>query len=123
VNINYTARRDTPLLDAETQAIENIVGTRTVEKHFASMPEPKARFNGERQLFVMPPFEGEPDLVFAGSTVLPSSSLEHCWFAVRLWCEVLGEIRGILPNAEWNVDVDEHRIDWNTVSGAYTPEI
>ena len=43
------------------------------------------------------------------------------WVGVQHWCSVLTEIRRVLHNADWDVRVDDHSIQWDEDAGEYDP--
>jgi hypothetical protein len=63
----------------------------------------------------------EPGVIFDGSAGLPRDSEDACWAAVRHWCAALTEIRRLLPDAAWEVYVDDHPITWDEVRQEYDP--
>ncbi|ATY15494.1 hypothetical protein CU254_37750 [Amycolatopsis sp. AA4] len=105
-SLYYTASRATALTAAETTAIERVVTARQ-----ASFPCPD-----EESLFL---YE-EPDAIVAGSTKMPFDVdrvmpvLEHVLGSVT-------ELRRALPDAEWQVHLDDFDIPWNESEGYFLP--
>ena len=63
----------------------------------------------------------EPDVVFEGATKLPDNSEDAVWGGLQHWCAALTEIRRIIPDADWDVHVDDHEIQWDEAVGAFDP--
>jgi hypothetical protein len=79
------------------------------------------RWNGEDFCLYQPPFDS-PDTVLEGATRLPDQDEDIFWVAVRHWCQALSEIRRLLPDAEWDVHVDDLDIFWDAERQVFDPE-
>lgn len=121
ISIYYTAQRAKPLSTQERKLIAAAVSRFTVEKLIDDHSLPKEGFNGEDFCIYDPEDPTEPGMVFEGTTKLPDHSQEATWSAVQYWCTLLGEVRRIVPDAEWRVHVDDHDIVWDAKAREYDP--
>lgn len=44
-------------------------------------------------------------VIFEGATKLPDNSENAVWDGLQHWCSLLSEIRRIIPDADWQVNV------------------
>ncbi len=63
----------------------------------------------------------EPGVVFEGATKLPSNSEEVFWEAIQFWCELLTEVRRLLPDAAWVAHIDDRELYWDEENRRYNP--
>ena len=59
--------------------------------------------------------------VFGGSTKLPDNTKNALWEGVQHWCQCISAIRRVIPNAYWQVRVEDHLIKWNPALDMYEP--
>ena len=63
----------------------------------------------------------EPTVIFEGATKLPDNTEDAMWVGIQHWCSALTAIRRVLPDAKWEVHVDDHPIQWDDDSNAFDP--
>ncbi len=112
ISIYYTAVRSQPLTINEQSAIKTIEVRYQIEALIAKCGITNGEFDGEAFCIYEPNNETELEVIFEGSTKLPLYSLETMWAAIEYWCELLSEVRQLLPNTTWRVHVDDREIVW-----------
>lgn len=124
ISLYYTAYRDTPLTPEERVAVQGIDDRYSPDPliEFLSLDplEPPERLNfydlGEDR-------PGDPRVILQGSTGLPRQmfalyDLEEG--TINYWLSALGEIRQMVPGAEWEIHIDdfEHFV-WDEAAEKY----
>ncbi|GGY25000.1 hypothetical protein [Streptomyces omiyaensis] len=106
VSLYYSARRPSPLTEAEAAAVGRVVAG-----HPASFP-------GEDQegLCLYEGGGSDPDGIVAGSTKLPLDGDRVLPVMVAVLDSVT-ELRRALPDAEWHVHMDDLDVDWDEAEG------
>ena len=121
MSIYYTAKRETPLTSSERAKIEQLCDAFAVESEIKAYLRTGQGPNWE-SFCVYESAKGEnPNVIFEGATGLPTNSQDHLWEGVQHWCGLLTEIRRTLPDAEWDVRVEDHEIHWDETNEAYDP--
>ncbi|MBO2451363.1 hypothetical protein J4573_30030 [Actinomadura barringtoniae] len=108
VSIYYTAIRAQSLTEAEQATIAALIANHDPDR-FADSGESFCVYDNP-----------QPGEVFAGSTALPLS--EEAAEALFHWTDLLSAIRRALPDAEWNVHVEDQDLPWDEGQQAYTME-
>ncbi|MDR2924371.1 MAG: hypothetical protein LBU76_00155 [Azoarcus sp.] len=112
ISIYYTAERSYPLTDEENKLIEAIVKKYDEGKKFKK---------GED--FCVYEYDSEePEVIFNGSTGLPMSfnpmnTVKACLY----WVDCLTEIRNIVKDANWSVNMDDTELEWDEEEGWQLP--
>lgn len=60
-------------------------------------------------------------VIFEGATKLPDNSSDASWIGIQHWCACLTKIRGMLPDSEWSVHVEDHSIFWDKKNNCFDP--
>ncbi len=123
ISICYTARRATPLTDAESSGIDAVVSEYSVDDQIEAREPTDDSHNWESFCVYDRENPTEADVVFEGATKLPDNSEDAVWDGLQHWCKALSAIRRILPDADWNVHVDDHEMHWDDVAREYDPSI
>jgi hypothetical protein len=123
ISIYYRASRARPLKPAERGAVEAALHRFPVEALVEEHSSKGEDFNGEAFCVYDPDEPSEPGVVFEGATKLPSNSEEAFWAAIQHWCQLLTEIRRIIPDADWHVHIDDHDIWWDPEMRDYDPSV
>lgn len=121
VSIYYEASRSTPLTPEEQKAIDAVVEKYSVAKESEQFHQTGVGWRGEGFNIYPPPFR-EPGVIFQGSTDLPLETMEEYITAAKRWCQVLTEIRRVVPDAEWSVNIDDAEIPWDEEQQAFVLE-
>jgi hypothetical protein len=121
ISIYYTARRPTPLSGTERAEINEITKKYSVEKEIERYLQTGDGHNWESFCIYDPKNPSEYDVVFEGATNLPDNSEDAIWIGVQHWCSALTEIRKVIPDASWDVHVDDHEIQWDHHAGVFDP--
>ncbi len=108
------------MADAERMAIEEVVEKYSVKEQIEEYHHTGTGWQGDDFCVYDEPFDS-PDTIFEGATKLPDDSEDSMWEAVQRWCNALSEIRRILPDADWQVHVDDHDIQWDEAGQVYDP--
>jgi hypothetical protein len=120
IAIYYAARRTAGLTDQEREVVEAVVRRYSVAGAIEEYHRTGSGWNGEDFCLYEPPFDS-PDTILEGATRLPDQDEDVFWAAVRHWCEALSQFRRLLPDAEWNVHVDDLDIVWDAEQQAFDP--
>lgn len=121
ISIYYTARRSRPIDETALAQITEVETKYGVEDKIENYLQTGNGYNWESFCIYDPNDPSEPDVVFEGATKLPDNSEDAVWDGLKHWCSALTEIRRIIPDADWNVRVDDHEIHWNDARGAFDP--
>jgi hypothetical protein len=111
ISIYYDVKRAYPLTDEENNIIEKIV-----EKYNA---EKEKKFKKGEDFYIYEYDKDESEKIFSGSTGLamsfinPMITAKCCIF----WAKCLTEIRNIVKDAEWSVQMDEDELIWDEEKG------
>jgi hypothetical protein len=121
VSIYYEARRKHPLTDAEREAIAEIDRRHTFATGVNESGEQVEGPNWESFCIYEQNEHTEPGVIFEGATKLPLTTEDEFWEAIQHWCRALTQIRRVLTDATWNVNIGDHEIVWNRRLNAYDP--
>ncbi|GAA2368252.1 MULTISPECIES: hypothetical protein [Streptomyces] len=110
VSIYYQARRSTPPTEAETAEVARIAAA-----HQASFP-----YEDEESLYLYDHDGSDPDEILAGSTKLPLAPDRLLPVTAHVLASVT-ELRRALPDAEWQVHIDDVDIPWDGDEGYALP--
>ena len=121
ISIYYDARRKYPLTEEENKIVSDIINKYDKEK----------RFKKGEDFCVYEYDTDEPETIFSGATGLPMSTLnpmltvtdaEQFFFAACLyWAKCLTEIKDIVKDAEWSVNIDDTYLIWDEKEGWQLP--
>jgi hypothetical protein len=101
VSLYYSAKRNAPLTSAENAQIFAL--TETFNQAFPYKDEE------ETLSFYQSP---APEYRLEGSTKLPTEDESRIIECVNYWLHALTQIRHALPDAEWDVSIDESTALW-----------
>ncbi|MFF8773509.1 hypothetical protein [Kitasatospora sp. NPDC015120] len=110
VSIYYSARRATPLTEAETASVEQALAA-----HAASFP-----FSDEEGVAPYDYDETEPDELVCGATKLPSDPSRLLPVMTEV-LSTLSALRRALPGTEWDVHMDDLDVPWDEADGYAFP--
>jgi hypothetical protein len=122
VSIYYTAKRHCELRKAEQTGIERVIDRYSVKEQIDEYNRTGVGWNGENICLYAPPFDS-PDVLLDGATKLPDSTEDVFWDAVQRWCQALSEIRRLLHDADWQVHLDDHEIQWDESRQEFDPSM
>lgn len=113
VSIYYSAERGNPLSEEENQKVQAII-----EEYSNSYP-----YKDEAEDFYVYDYDdSEPKVIFYGSTKLPlSNNIEETIIAVIHWAACLSDIRRAIPDAQWDVNMDDTDLIWDDSEGWQLP--
>ena len=123
ISLYYEARRGRPLSTEERTMIDAALARYPVEGLISAESLPAEEYNGEAFGVYSPGADTEPGVVFEGATKLPTSSEEVFWAALMYWCQLLSEVRRVLPDAQWAAHLDDHDIWWDPERQEYDPSV
>lgn len=109
VSLYYTARRATPLTDAELTAVSQIVDTSTANAPFAE--EEEGLYLYDRL---------EPGTVLDGSTKMPTAD-DRAVPSLVHWLAAVTALRHAVPDADWTFTLDDYEIEWDEHTGYGLP--
>jgi hypothetical protein len=118
ISIYYKATRDVPLSDSEKKTIDGLVAEYSVDAEIEKYLKTGEGLNWESFSFIP---SKEPQVILSGSTKLPNNTPDADWIAVQHWCKLLSAIRRAVPEATWNVRVQNHRMHWDANALCYDP--
>ena len=113
ISIYYDARRKYPLTEEENKLVNDIINKYDKEKKFKK---------GE-DFCVYEYDTDEPETIFSGATGLPMSMSNPMLTvtACLYWAKCLTEIKHIIKNAEWSVNMDDTDLVWDEKEGWQLP--
>jgi hypothetical protein len=123
VSIYYTATRPQPLTHTEQTAIDAVVARYPVEELLEECGIAEDEYNGEAFCIYPTDDDTEPGVVFEGATKLPLCTVEAFGAAIEYWCQLLSEVRRVVPRATWRVHVDDHDIAWSEKLREFDPHL
>ncbi|MDP0490102.1 MAG: hypothetical protein Q7Q71_03520 [Verrucomicrobiota bacterium JB023] len=109
VSIYYEARRSTGLSEAETELIKSAIDA-------AGLPEQEEEVYEHFLAYELHVPEFQPrnaDIIFSGATGIKTAEEE------KHWAKLLSTIRGILPDASWQVHVEGEHYEWDEKAGCF----
>ncbi|RLP77326.1 hypothetical protein D9V32_02420 [Mycetocola tolaasinivorans] len=107
ISLYYSITRAHPITAVENAAIEEIVTRQNLEFPF------------DHELIDFEP--DTPPTIFSGSTALPLDAPESTTAALAHWLHAFTELRRALPDADWQLEMDDLDIPWNDVEGYSLP--
>ena len=110
VSLYYSARRTTPLTEAESASVERVVAA-----HMASFP-----YDDEESLYLYNGPAAGQDEVIVGSTKMPSDPGRLLPVIAHVLDSVT-ELRRAVPGAEWRVHMDDLDVPWDESEGYSLP--
>jgi hypothetical protein len=112
ISIHYRAERERPVEGGEQARIDEIIRTYEAE-----------RDSGDGEDFCVYDHDpDEPEAIFYGSTKLPMSEDPWATIAACLhWAKCLTDIRRVLPDAAWEVHMDDTCLEWDEENGWHLP--
>ncbi len=109
VSIYYCAERKKPLSTEENSEISAVIN-----KFSDSYPYK----DSEEDFCVYEYDSAQPEVIFNGSTKLPlSDAFGETVDAVMHWADCLSDIRRILSDANWAVNMDDTALIWDDKKG------
>ena len=109
VSLYYTARRTTPLTDAELTAVSQVVDTYNANAPFTLE---------EEGLYLYDRLES--GTVLDGSTKLPSAD-DRAVPSLVHWLAAVTALRNAVPEADWTFTLDDYEIEWDDHTGYHLP--
>lgn len=109
VSLYYTARRATPLTDAEHAAVRQVVDSSNANAPFS---------REEEGLYLYDRLE--PGTVLDGSTKLPTAD-ERAVPSLVHWLAAVTALRRAVPDADWTFTLDDYEIEWDDHTGYRLP--
>ncbi|MFJ8962774.1 hypothetical protein ACIRG5_25620 [Lentzea sp. NPDC102401] len=109
VSLYYTARRATPLTNAELTAVSQVVDTHNSNAPFCS--EEEGLYLYDRL---------GPGTVLDGSTKLPTAD-DRAVPSLVHWLAAVTALRSAVPDADWTFTLDDYEIEWDDHTGYHLP--
>lgn len=109
VSLYYTARRTTPLSDAEHTAVGQVVDTYNANAPFSL--EEEGLYLYDRL---------EPGTALDGSTKLPAAD-DRAVPSLVHWLAAVTALRSAVPGADWSFTLDDYEIEWDDHTGYGLP--
>ena len=109
VSLYYTARRATPLTDAESAAVSQVVSTYNENAPFSA--EEEGLYLYDRLA---------PGTVLDGSTKLPAAD-DRAIPSLMHWLPAVTALRNVVPDADWTFTLDDYEIEWDGHTGYHLP--
>lgn len=113
VSIYYTATRKQKLTSPEQALITQLIENYSVDKEIEEYLNTGQGYNWTSFYVYDSKSPTEPDVIFEGSTQLPSNSAEAMFDGVTHWASLLSNIRNVVKGADWHVHVDDHDLTWD----------
>ena len=112
VSLYYTAKRTRPITLQEQNACEETARRYDAQYPFGELYEGFCIYDLEQS-----PYDAGDgsNVIFAGATKLPPiDDMELLNNIINWLLKGLSEIRDVLPDAEWDVSIDDNPIQWNS---------
>ena len=110
ISIYYDAVREYKLTDEENSIIETII-----EKY-------NSKKDKKSEDFCVYDYDPEdPKIIFNGSTGLPMNNPMRTVKSCIFWAECLTEIRKVVKNTTWCVQLDDTELKWDEKEGWQLP--
>ncbi|MBU8881371.1 hypothetical protein BGM26_20845 [Bacillus sp. FJAT-29790] len=113
VSIYYTAKRKYNLSKAELEIINKLIERYSVNEEIEEYLKTGEGHNWASFDVYDTEKPTEADVIFEGSTQLPDNSADAMFDGVDHWTSLLADIRNVIEDAEWYVNVDDHVFVWN----------
>jgi hypothetical protein len=110
VSLYYSARRTTPLTEAESASVARVVAA-----HMASFP-----YDDEESLYVYDGHAAGPEEIVAGSTKMPLDP-GRLMPVIAHVLDSVTDLRRAVPDAEWHVHMDDLDVPWDEAEGYSLP--
>lgn len=108
VSLYYTARRPQPITSEEAAACRQIAERYDSTYPFGELYEGFCIYDSTEAMN-----ESEADVIFSGSTKLPTDGDQIFLFKIlNWWLMCLGEITDLLHGAQWHVHLDDMDLPW-----------
>ncbi|MEH6852741.1 hypothetical protein, partial [Bacillus pseudomycoides] len=108
VSIYYSANRKQKLTTVEQEAIDKLILEYSVDKEIEKYHNTGEGYDWEGFTVYNQENLMEDDEIFAGSTRLPANRDDALWEGFQHWNALLSQIRSVILDAEWHVNVDDH---------------
>lgn len=96
-SLYYKAKREQPLTEQEKEACKEII-----EKYCSQYP-----FKRKVEDFSIYDVDSDEDIIFSGSTKLPTTGPKALFDVANYWLKCLTEITDLLTNSTWAVTFDD----------------
>jgi hypothetical protein len=117
VSLYYSARRERPLSEGERAELRRIVAASNDNAELDELLEEELEHWQGLDLRAKP----AADEILSGSSRLPSASEATIVRVVEHLCRELSELRRRLPDASWEVHIDDVDIPWDDERRRYEP--
>ncbi|HEX7306199.1 hypothetical protein [Lentzea sp.] len=109
VSLYYTARRATPLTDAERASVGQVADTFNANAPFSDEEEGLYLYD-----------DLEPGKVLDGSTKMPFEE-DRVVPSLAHWLAAVTALRNVVPDADWTLTLDDLEIEWDDQNGYHLP--
>jgi hypothetical protein len=117
-SLYYQVKRDRPISDDEWGEIERIVNRYTDDQEIRNLT-----LNGGGELFSISRPASKGQILLQGATELPGRLFREDVFdfmtVVEAWFHLLSDLRNLIPDAIWEVRLDDQPLYWNPTSLEY----
>ncbi|HEY8747177.1 MAG TPA: hypothetical protein VIM11_04335 [Tepidisphaeraceae bacterium] len=119
ISIYYTAKRKHAMTESEQTAVIAIKAKYSVHELIEQYCRTRNGLNWEDFTLYDPTLT--VGAIIEGATGLPDNSEDALWIGAQHWCKALSELRRLIPDAAWDVHVEDHDIHWDEDRLAYDP--
>jgi hypothetical protein len=126
VAVYYSATRKVPLSQDEIDKVRAIAAQYAVDQRIEEYVHTRQGLNWESfdcRFNTKPGGGVKAVTILEGATKLPDNTEGAMWEGVQHWCECLSAIRRVIPDASWEVQLDDHPIKWDSALDAYDPRL
>lgn len=113
----YQAERDVPLTKEEHALVLKLIAKYSVDFEIEKFMNTGEGLNWETFSFYEE--TDSANIILQGSTKLPDNVAGSAKKGFIHWSALLAEIRAIVPDAKWEVSVEERQVKWNSKLDKY----
>ncbi len=117
VSIYYTARRTTPATQQDQKRCDEIAQRYDEQYPYGELYEGFCIYDWESLQE-----DNDETVILQGATKLPLDDIELFQDTLEWWLDCLAELKDILPDAQWEVNLDDVYFEWSEDEHCFLPQ-
>lgn len=117
VSLYYTARRSAPATQQEQSHCDEIAQRYDEQYPYGDLYEGFCLYDWES----LQEDQDDENVILQGATKLPLEDLELFQNVMEWWLDCLAELKDILPDAQWDVHLDDVSFEWSEEKHCFWP--
>ncbi|MDE6364913.1 MAG: hypothetical protein K2O40_04100 [Lachnospiraceae bacterium] len=118
VSLYYTANRSTPATPQEQRLCDEIAQRYDEQYPYGDLYEGFCIYDWES----CQDDQEDVNVILQGATKLPIDDLELFQDVLGWWLDCLAELKGVLPDAQWDVSLDDVNFEWSEEKHCFLPQ-